>query len=122
MAEITRASLRSYSSEPGRHPSLQGSSHADTHALLREVMLGELSRGRYLLDDVDHDAARSPADKVALSGGQVLKRLEYLHSLRPKPLVLALYARHLEVEKQCAVDRRKPSGIVSWSAEMIASS
>ena len=32
--------------------------------------------GRYLLDDVDHDATRSLADEVALSGGQVLKCLE----------------------------------------------
>ena len=75
------------------------------------------------MDDVDHDPARSLADEVTLSGGQVLELLEYLHSRRPEPLVLALYARHLEVEEQRAqLDRRKPSGIVSWSCEMIASS
>jgi hypothetical protein len=52
------------------------------------------------LDDVDHYAARCPADEVALSGGQVLKRLEDLHSRRAKPLLFALDARYLEVEKQ----------------------
>ena len=77
------------------------SSYVDVHAPLREVVLGELRRGWCLLDDVDHDPARGLANEVALSGGQILKWLEYLHSRRPKPLVLALYAGHLEVEKQC---------------------
>jgi hypothetical protein len=48
------------------------------------------------LDDVDHYAARCPADEVALSGGQVLKRLEDLHSRRAKPLLFALDARYLD--------------------------
>jgi hypothetical protein len=82
-----------------RLTALLGSSCAEVHSL-REVLLGELSGGWYLLDDVDHDPARCLADEVALPNRQILKRLEYLHSRCPKPLVLALHAGHLEVEKQ----------------------
>ena len=52
-----------------RGTGILGTSHADVHVPLREVLLGELGGGRYLLDDIHHDATRSPADEVALPGG-----------------------------------------------------
>ena len=86
-------------------------------------MLGELGGGRYLLDHVEHDAARAHADEVPLPERLVAQRQDDPQARLLEPLVLRSGVRNLEVEQEAGGRLpAEPSGIVSCVGESTASS